>query len=205
MRVRLAGLLAWLAVELLSALPAPAQTKRIFPVPPMQWDSQMTQGRPALNFSPSDLGNLTGGITFGISPYELNAKLPVQAPGVEWGDLPFATEYPTDVRYFWARLDAMRDLKSGINGCFGASSYVVFLFTNHQLFRVSWRLLPDADCASTVAAAEDIYGRFLAIDRTVSVAAHYRAGNAEVVEITDPGTDYLQPYRWENRQARKKR
>jgi hypothetical protein len=204
--LRPGGLIACLTAGLLSMLvPAAAQTKRIFTIPPMQWDNQMTQGRPALSYSPSDLGNLTGGITFGISPYEVNAKLPTPAPGVEWGDLPFATEYPTDVRYFWARLDAMRDLKSSIKGCFGGNSYVVFLFTNHQLFRVSWRLLPDTDCASTVAAAEDIYARYLAIDSTVSVATHYRAGNAEVVEITDPNADYLMPYRWDNRRGRTRR
>jgi hypothetical protein len=202
-RGRLAAALALCLLPPLMA--ARAETKRIFIVPPVQWDSLMTQGRPALIFSPSDLGNLTGGITFGVSPYEVNARLPSPAPGVEWGDLPFATEYPTDVRYFWARLDAMRELRAGIQGCFGANSYIVFLFTNHQLFRMSWRLLPDADCPSTAAAAEDIYARFLAIDRTVSVATHYRAGNAEVVEITDPDADYLMPYRWDNRQGRKRR
>jgi hypothetical protein len=181
---------------------ASAQTKRIFTIPPTQWDNKMSRDQPALSFGPSDLANLTGGIVFGLSPAEVNQRLPNPTPGVEWASLPFAKEYPGDVRYFWVRLDAMRELRDGISGCAGANSYIVFLFRQQGLFRVSWRLLPDNDCPSPRTAAEDIYARYLTIGRAVSVATHYHAGKAEAVEITDPGTDYLMPYRWTNRQGR---
>jgi hypothetical protein len=162
----------------------------------------MSRDQPAQILGPSDLANLTGGIKFGLSPAEVNAKLPTPAPGVEWAELPFATEYPDEVRYFWARLDVLREPLAGVTGCTGTASYIVFLFRNRSLFRISWRLLPDEQCPSTRAAAEDIYARSLAIDGSAALASHYRAGKAEVVEITDPGVDYLIPYRWANRQRR---
>ena len=181
---------------------APAETKRIFIVPPTRWDPTISRDQPAQMFGPSDLANLTGGIVFGLTPAEVNAKLPTPTPGVAWNELPFAPEYPDEVRYFWVRLDAVRQPKDGISACAGANSYIVFLFRDRGLFRISWRLLPDNDCPSTHAAAEDIYARYLAIDGTASLASHYRAGKAEVVEITDPTVDYLVPYRWANRQRR---
>ena len=190
----------YLAMRLIA--PAVAETKRIFIVPPMQWDHEMSRDRTAHVQSPSDLADLTGGIVFGLSPSEVNAQLPVPTQGVEWADLPFATEYPDEVRYFWVRLDAMRDPGDGITGCVGANSYVVFLFRKRSLFRVSWRLLPDNYCASTRVAAEDIFARFVAMDRTVVLATHYRPGKADAVEITDPTVDYLMPYRWANRLQR---
>jgi hypothetical protein len=194
--------LGWFLSPLLPTLAESAETKQIFTIPPTQWDNGMSRDRPALIYSPSDLANLTGGIVFGLSPAELNAKLPTPAPHIEWADLPFANEYPGDVRYFWVRLDAVRDLRAGINGCVGANSYIVFLFRERGLFRISWRLLADNDCPSPNAAAAEIFARYLAIDRSVSLATHYRAGKAEVVEITDPNADYLIPYRWTNRQRR---
>jgi hypothetical protein len=195
--------LVWLIGALLLPLAgASAETKRIFPIPPIQWDNAMLRDKPAQIFGPSDLGALTGGIVFGLSPPGVNAKLPTPAPGIEWAGLPFANEYPEDVRYFWVRLDSLRELRDGINGCVGVNSYVVFLFRAQALFRVSWRLLPDATCPSAHDAAEDIYGRYLTLDRAASVAIHYRAGTAEVVEITDPHVDELIPYRWENRRRR---
>ncbi len=77
---------AWLAIDtLLSILLTPAavsaETKRIFAIPPTQWDSEMLRDRPAQRHSSSDLANLTGGIVFGLSPNEVNTKLPVPAPG----------------------------------------------------------------------------------------------------------------------------
>jgi hypothetical protein len=194
--------LAWCVALLVPLTAASAETKRIFLVPPTRWDNAMSRDQPAQIPGPSDLANLTGGIVFGLSPAEVNAKLPTPTPGVEWVELPFATEYPDEVRYFWVRLDAVRQLPAGATACTGASSYIVFLFRNRGLFRISWRLLPDDQCPSTRAAAEDIYARSLAIDGPTSLASHYRAGKAEVVEITDPGVDYLIPYRWANRQRR---
>jgi hypothetical protein len=162
----------------------------------------MSLDHPAQTFSPSDLGNLTGGIVFGQSASEVNARLPTPTPGMDWAELPSANEYPNDVRYFWVRFDAVRDLRAAVNGCTGANSYIVFFFRNRVLFRISWRLLPDNDCPSPRAAAEEIYARYLTIDRTVSLATHYRAGKAEAVEITDPNADDLIPYRWANRERR---
>jgi hypothetical protein len=192
--------LSWLAVLLLAGTQASAETKRIFTVPPLQWDNAMSRDRPAQIHGPTDLGNLTGGIVFGLSPIEVNTRLASPAQGIALGRLPFANEYPDDVRYFWVRLDAMRELRAGINACMGRNSYVVFLFRQAGLFRISWRLLPDDDCPSPEAAAEDIYARYLAIDRAAALATHYHAGKAEAVEVTDPAADYLIPYRWTNRQ-----
>jgi hypothetical protein len=194
--------LAWLLIPLVPLTAAPEETTRIFTIPSTRWDHTLSRDQPARISGPSDLANLTRGIVFGLSPSEVNAKLPNPTPGVEWIDLPFAPEYPDEVRYFWVRLDAMRAPGDGVTGCVGANSYVVFLFRNRGLFRISWRLLPDTDCPSTYVAAEDIYARFLAIDGAAALASHYRAGKAEVVEVTDPSVDYLIPYRWANRQRR---
>jgi hypothetical protein len=187
---------------MLLSMAASAETKRIFVIPPTQWDNAMSRDRPAFIQGASDIGNLTGGIAFGLSPADVNARLPTPTPGIDWASLPFANEYPDDVRYFWVRMDAVRDLRAGINACVGANSYIVFLFRDRGLFRISWRLLPDKDCPSTRDAAEDIYARYLTIDRSASLATHYHARNAEAVEITDPNADYLTQYRWANRQRR---
>jgi hypothetical protein len=195
-------MMVWLMAMLVPQTAALAETKRIFAVPPTLWDNSMSRDQPAHILGLSDLANLTGGIVFGLSPAEVNAKLPMAAPGVEWIDLPFASEYPDEVRYFWVRLDAAQTPLAGMTGCTGATSYVVFLFRDRGLFRISWRLLPDDKCPSTHTAAEDIYARYLAIDGTISLASHYQAGKAEVVEVTDPSVDYLIPYRWTNRQQR---
>jgi hypothetical protein len=199
----LVQLVVLLGVSLTPLIPAaPAETKRIFIIPPSQWDHTMSRDQPAQVLGPSDLANLTGGLVFGLSPGEVNAKLPTPSPGIEWATLPSANEYPDDVRYFWVRLDAVREPRDGISGCVGANSYIVFLFRSRGLFRISWRLLPDNDCSSTRAAAEDIYARYLTIDGAVALTTRYRAGNAEAVEVTDPTVDYLIPYRWTNRQRR---
>ena len=195
-------LLGFLTVLLVPPMAAAREAKRILTIPPTKWDRTLSRDQPAQPTGPTDFANLTGGIMFGLSPSEVNAKLPTPTPGVEWSDLPFAPEYPDEVRYFWVRLDAMRTPRDAGAACAGANSYVVFLFRNRALFRISWRLLPDNECPSTGAAAEDIYARFLAIDGAAALASHYLAGKAEVVEVTDPSVDYLIPYRWANRQRR---
>ena len=172
------------------------------PIPPILWDRTMSRDRPAWIHGPTTLGAMTGGVTFGLSAVEVNGHLPMPAEGIDWDALPFANEYPEEVRYFWTRLDGVTDLKEGISGCTGTNSHVVFLFRVRGLFRVSWRLMPDAACPSTRAAAEGLYARYLGIDRAGALSTHYRAGRAEVVEITDPNAGYLIPYRWTNRQRR---
>jgi hypothetical protein len=191
-------------LSLVALLTAPAavsaETKRIFTIPPTQWDQTMSRDRPASIQGPTDLAYLTGGIVFGLSPAEVSAKLSSPVPDSEWADLPFANEYPDDVRYFWIRLGAEAALRAGISACTGANSYVVFLFRQRGLFRVSWRLLSDNDCPMPRAAAQELYARYLALDRAAALATHYETGKADAVEITDPGAFYLVPYRWSNRQ-----
>ena len=132
----------------------------------------------------------------GLTPDKINAAAAV--PACEAA----VRQYPNDVRYFWARLEDVRALREGIKGCVGANSYVVFLFSNRGLFRISWRLPPDASCPSPSGAALDLYARYLSLDGAAAVATHYRANKTEAVEITDPGAGYLMPFRWENRQRR---
>ena len=179
-----------------------AETKLIFEVPAVRWDRAMGRDKPAQAYGPSDLANLTGGIVFGLSAGQVGTRLPNLPPDMDWAGLPLANEYPNDIRYFWTRLDDTTELRDGVRGCAGTNSYVVFLFSDRGLFRISWRLIPDETCPSTREAAESLYARYLAIDRAAAIAAHYRAGSAEAVEVTDPSAGYLMPYRWDKRQRR---
>ena len=196
------GVCVSMAALLLPLMAMAEETKRIFVVPPVRWDAAMARDRPAQTHGPTDLGNLTGGVVWGLSPLEVNSRLPMPATGLNWSALPFANEYPEEIRYFWTRLDTVRELREGMNACIGANSHIVFLFRARGLFRVSWRLVPDEACPEPRAAAEGVFARYLAIDRAASLATHYRAGKAEVVEITDPNAGYLMPFRWENRGRR---
>jgi hypothetical protein len=197
------SVLAGLAFSLLSGLaqaqPA-AEEKRIYIVAPLRWDPGMTAVRPAQSQTPGDLGNLTGGIVFGMTPNDVNARLPEPAFGVSWSALPMAKEFSEDVRYFWVRLEGARDLRQGTEHCLGANSYVAFLFRSHGLFRLSYRLFPDADCPAVDAAAADIFARYVRLYRAVAVATHYATGSAVAVEVNDPTADYLTPTRWLNRE-----
>ncbi len=76
-RLRLTALLL---ATLLTPAAASAETKRIFAIPPTQWDNEMSRDRPAQRQGPSDLASLTGGIVFGLSPNEVNTKLPTPTP-----------------------------------------------------------------------------------------------------------------------------
>ena len=198
------GLLTAAALLPLAFTPhgAAAETKRVFVIPPIQWDPTITRDRPAQIHGPTELGRLTGGVVWGLSPAQVNARLSAPVGGLDPATLPFANEYPEEIRYFWTRLDTARELREGMGACAGANSYVVFLFRSRGLFRVSWRLLPDADCSSPRAAAEDVFARYLALDQAAALTTHYRAGKAEVVEVTDPNASYLIPIRWENRRRR---
>ena len=96
--MRRIGILAAAAAVLGVSSNLRAETKRIFVLPPVQWDKELSRDRPAQNFSRTDLGNLTGGIMFGQKPSEVNAHLPSPNAGIDWASLPSANEYPTDVR-----------------------------------------------------------------------------------------------------------
>ena len=54
----------------------------------------MSRDQPAQILGPSDLANLTGGIVFGLSPAEVNARLPTPTPGVEWIELAVRLRIP---------------------------------------------------------------------------------------------------------------
>jgi hypothetical protein len=170
--------------------------KRIFAPPPVQWDHPMLSFRPALPQTATDFANLTGGIRFGLSPSQVNARMPAPYSGLSWNDLPLANEYPGEVRYFGLPIDQAGPLRPDLAGCAGRTSYVVLLFTDKGLFRLSYRLIADKACTDTDAAAQAIFAHYVPIDQTVAMSARYRTGNTEVVDVTDPAAGYLIPTRW---------
>lgn len=199
-------LLALLAVVLLAApggVPAAsaqdAPVKRLMVVPPLQWDATATTPRPAIRQMPSDFSKLTGGIIFGLKSHEVNALLPDPGLGRDWHNLPLAPEFPEDVRYFWIKIGAAGILDTGITGCVGEASYLVFLFRSRGLFRISYRFIPDSLCPSLADAASAVMARYATIDPDLALATHYRNGNAEVVDIVDPGSGHLRTIRWQQR------
>ncbi|MEA2740479.1 MAG: hypothetical protein QOH05_3786 [Acetobacteraceae bacterium] len=174
----------------------PDAVRRIFLPPPTQWDDAMLNSHPALQQSPSDFANLTGGVAFGMSPGQVNAKLLDPYAGVSWGELPLASEYPGEVRYLGVPIDRAGALRTGLTSCAGAGSYVVFLFSGNGLFRLSYRLTADKSCAETNEAARAIFARFVPIGDSVALSTRYRTGRTEVVDVTDPTAGYLIPTRW---------
>jgi hypothetical protein len=169
---------------------------RIFSPPPIRWDHAMGSGTPALHQGRSDLIALTSGVSFGMQPEDVNALLSTPYQTLYWGSMPQATEFPGDVRYFWVRVDDAGPLRMGSQGCTGAGSYLVFLFTNKGLFRLSYRLVPDKACPSVNETARDIFARCVTIGSRVALSVHYHTGSAEVVDVTDPGASFLIPVRW---------
>ena len=169
---------------------------RIFTPPPIRWDHAMGAGAPALYQGRSDLTALTSGLSFGMQPEDVNELLGTPYQSLFWGNMPQATEFPGDVRYFWVRVDDAGTLRMGSKGCSGAGSYLVFLFTNKGLFRLSYRLVPDKACPSVNETARDIFARYVTIGSRVALSVRYRTGSAEVVDVTDPGASFLIPVRW---------
>jgi hypothetical protein len=180
---------------------AAAPAKRIFTPPPLQWDHAMLSFRPALQQTATDFANLTGGMAFGMSPTEVNARLPDPYPGLSWSGLPIANEYPGEVRYFGAPIERAGPLRMDLKACAGATSYVVFLFSSRGLFRLSYRLSSDpvakvGGCADTVEAARELFARYVPLGQTVALSVRYRTGKTEVVDVSDPTAGYLIPTRW---------
>jgi hypothetical protein len=183
---------------MLAASPAGAQpAARIFVPPPVQWDAAMQSFGPALAQSARDFAALTGGITFGMSPGQVKARLPAVDPNLSWNTLPSANEYPGDVRYIGLPIDRAGALVPALDGCPGLGSYVVLLFTDKGLFRLSYRLIADAGCPDTNRAAQAIFARYVPIGQEVALSARYRTGSASVVDVTDPIAGYLIPTRWQ--------
>jgi hypothetical protein len=175
---------------------ATATAKRIFVPPPVQWENGMLSYRPALQQTPADFANLTGGIAFGMSPSDLNATLPEPYPGMSWNALSLASEYPGEVRYFGVPIGVAGALRMDLTGCTGTGSYLVFMFSARGLFRLSYRLVADKVCGDANEAAQRILGRYVPIGQTVALSVRYRTGKTEVVDITDPNAGYLTPVRW---------
>lgn len=182
-----------------SAWAQDAPVKRLMVVPPLQWDATAMSPRPGIRQMPSDFAKLTGGIIFGLKPHEVNALLPDPGLAREWYTLPLAPEFPEDVRYFWIKIGAAGILDAGITGCVGEASYLVFLFRSRGLFRISYRFIPDSLCPSLKDAASAVMARYATIDPELALATHYRNGNAEVVDIVDPGSGHLRTIRWQQR------
>lgn len=169
---------------------------RIFLPPPNSWDHDLLNMRPALSQGRSDFTAITGGIAFGTTAEDLNAHLSRPYTGISWSALPEALEYPGDVRYFYVPFNDAGPLKAGTQRCAGDGSYVVFLFSQAALFRLSYRLVPDKACPSVKETARDIFARYITIGETVSLTSRYHTGSAEVVDITDPSASFLIPVRW---------
>jgi hypothetical protein len=179
-----------------AAAPPSGSVKRIFVPPPVQWDHAMLSFRPALQQTATDFANLTGGLTFGMSLAQVNARLPDPYPGLTWNELPLANEYPGEVRYFGVPMDRAGPLRMDITACSGAASYVVLLFSSEGLFRLSYRLNGDKGCADTSEAARAIFARYVQIGQSVAMSGRYFTGKTEVVDVTDPTAGYLIPTRW---------
>ena len=175
---------------------ASASPVRIFLPPPMSWDREMANMRPALSQGRSDFVAVTGGVAFGMRAEDVNALLPKPYAGMSWDAMSQALEYPGDVRYFWVPFNEAGPLQAGTKRCAGDGSYVVFLFNQTALFRLSYRLVPDQSCPSVKETARDIFGRYITIGETVTLTSRYHTGTAEVVDITDPSASFLIPIRW---------
>ena len=175
---------------------APQQARPVFFPAPVQWDTDMLRSRPAISQSAADFANLAGGIAFGMSPADLNAKLSAPYPGMSWNALTLANEYPGEVRYFGVPIDAAGPLRMGLTACTGTGSYLVFLFREEGFFRLSYRLIPDKTCTDTDPAARQIFARFVPMGQKVALSVRYHVGKTQVVDITDATAGYLTPIRW---------
>jgi hypothetical protein len=176
--------------------PETGSAKRIFLPPTLLWDNAMFSFHPAVQQTASTLANLTGRVTFGMSPTALNALLPEPYPGLSWTGLALANEYPGDARMFGIPIARAGALRMSLMACAGAGSYVVFLFKSAGLFRISYRLAADRTCTDTSEAAQQIFARYVPVGREVAYSVRYRTGRTQVVDITDPAADYLVPIRW---------
>ncbi len=185
------------AGPVLSQPKAADQTLRVFVPPPLQWNPRTQTVRPGELQTPRDLARVNGNIMFGMTPEQVAAELPRVPQTLTWNTLRSAREYSSDVRYFWVRLDDLPEWRSRLTGCIGDASYVAFLFTSGGLFRISFRLLPDAACPVVTQAAQDLLARYIPIAPEVALSVRYASPPAEVVEITDPtATALLMAARW---------
>jgi hypothetical protein len=192
-RPLLAALLAGLALAAGGAAAAqtPDTTKRIFALPALQWNSTGVNWNYATQQSPGDLARVMGGLTFGLKPEEVSQRLPKLGADLHWNNLPAAKEFSEDVRYVRMPMQGAGTLRGPVTACFGEQSNVVLLFRNNGFFRASWRFLPGQACPSPHDAAAELYAAYVPLAVTLVASALYRAGSAEVVDVTDPGAGPL--------------
>lgn len=103
----------------------------------------------------ADFGDGFGDFKFGMSPEEVNAKLPTHFASIDWTSMPKDSMYSTaEVKYFWVPLAAFENLPRWkfYEKCATGQSYVAFLFLDKRLFRVSVRFAPD--CSARFDAME---------------------------------------------------
>ncbi len=181
----LAALLAGI-VSVAAAAQTPDTIKRILVPPPLQWNDMGVASHIAVQQTTSDLARLMGGLKFGLKPEEVSQHLPKIGGELHWADLPVAKGFAEDVRFVRMPMQGAGALRAPVTACFGAPSNLVLLFRNNALFRVSWRFLADRSCPNQHDAAAELYATYVPLVGTIAVSTHYRAGSAEVVDVSDP-------------------
>src|SRR5689334_11974005 len=141
----------------------PDAAPRVFVPPVLEWNARTQTVRPAEPQTPRDLARVNGDIVFGMTPQQVAAQLPGVPQTLSWSTLRSAREYSSDVRYFWVRLDDLPEWRSRLSGCVGNTSYVAILFSSRGLFRLSFRLIPDAACPALTEAAMDLLARYMPV------------------------------------------
>jgi hypothetical protein len=100
---------------------------------------------------------------FGMTPIQVNARLPVHFQTLAWLSMPIAHEYKSNkVRYFWVHLSNFMKIEFipvfqkeidiypllSLPSCISQASYIVFLFNEQRLFHISLRALSRNDCSN---------------------------------------------------------
>jgi hypothetical protein len=187
------------AANVAASAQTPDTTRPIFVLTPMQWDSMGVSSHIAAQQAPSDLARIMGGFRFSMKPEEVSQHLPKLGAQLHWADLPAAKEFSEEVRLVRVPMQVAGVLRAPVTACFGDPSHVVLLFRDNALFRVSWRFLPGPNCPTPRPAAEQLYAAYVSLSAKVAVSTYYRAGTAEVVDVTDPGAGPLLTEHWQVR------
>ena len=174
-----------------------ANSKRLLVAPELKWESNLQYWSYEYSHSTDRRTTVMGGLTFGMDAEEVSRVVTPQDPELHWPDLPVATEFSEEVRYISLPLQQVAELRTKVSSCFGAPSYVVIMFRDAGLFRISWRFLPDPACPDPREAARDVFASVVAIARTDGVSLHYRTRFAEVVDLSDPDAGPLLADHWQ--------
>lgn len=178
------------AGTLLARFPARAQdqeqSKTIFVLPALQWNGMGAVWEYTTSQTDADLARAMGGLTFGLTPEAVAKHMPDYTTALHWDNLPEAKGFSQDVRYVWMPVKRAGWLLSPVTACFGDSSYVALLFRNDALFRVSWHFLPGPQCDDPHVAADQLYAAYVQLLPNIANSVLYRAGLAEVVDVSNP-------------------